>query len=73
MNAVATFPQQVQAEAKSTSDLLYERLENLRSLLRKSENELSAVRGECEVTFVQYLRSIFNPEASCRLTVVRAR
>jgi hypothetical protein len=73
MNAIATFPQRVQAEAKSTSDLLCERLESLRSLLRKGENELSATRSEYEVTLVQYLRSIFNPEANCRLTIFPSR
>ena len=74
MNADETFTKQVQAEARSGSGLLYERLEHLRSLLRKNENELSsAVRLEYDVTFVQYLRSVFNPEANCRLTVVRSR
>jgi hypothetical protein len=53
----AAFPKHVDAE----------RLENVRSLLRESENELSRIRHEYEVTFVQYLRSVFNPEANCRL------
>jgi hypothetical protein len=73
MDTATTLPQKAGTEAKSTSGILCERMKELRSLLLKGENELSELRGEYEVTLVRYLRSICNPNANTRLTVVRYR
>jgi hypothetical protein len=60
MNAAATLPQQVDAEEEPTSDFLYQRLENARSILQERKNGLSAAQDECDDALVQYLRSIVN-------------
>jgi len=60
MNAAATLPQQVEAEAVPTSDFLYQELESVRSLVQERKHGLSAAQDEYDDALVKYLRSILN-------------